>query len=227
MADEAPEKTREQQDAEAQMALRNEYVAALKACKPMERKWLLCLMRTGGEAYEAGRLAGIGKATVFRYLRTPQTMRVFTLTESILVLDLGVSMYTQQREYKRQGYAKLRDAYYPKGHPQQGQLMSPHEWDEDTAAAICEHSYDKDGRPTIKMHAKGPALAALDRLRNLGPPQRVELTGKDGEPLNSAPAVMVVPGMVTEEGWAAAAAAQQAHLKDAEGRFVEPSRVTP
>lgn len=186
-----PAKTREQQDAEAEMQLRNDCMDAIRACTPRERRWLKCLIRNGGDPYPAGRDAKIGKATVFVYLRSPRTHHAFKMIEAMLVMDIGVTIYTQTREYKRQGYAKLRDAYYPKGYRVNGELVEghlkpPHEWDEDTAAAICEHSYDKDGRPTIKMHAKGPALGALDRLRNLGPPQRLELTGKNGEPLNQA-----------------------------------------
>lgn len=187
-----PKKTREQQDAEAQMALRDEFLESIRACSRRERRWIKHLIKEGGEPYPAGRAAGIGKATVFNYLRRPHTQRAFELVHAILRLDLGVSLFSQLREYKRQGYAKLRDAYYPKGAKDasgkviEGQLKPPHEWDEDTAAAICEHSYDKDGRPTIKMHAKGVALGALDKLLNLGPPQRLELTGKNGESLNQA-----------------------------------------
>lgn len=216
--------TLQQQAAEAEVALRTQFIVALKTCRWPERKFLRALMKSPGNAYEAGRQAGIGKASVWKYQREPRVVLVRQLIDDILLLELGVSMFTQQREYWRQGYAKLRDAYYPRGHPQQGTLKPPHEWDDDLAAAIQEMSYDKDGNPTVKMHAKGPALGALDKLRNLGPAQRLEVTGKDGEPLNSAPAVMVVPGMVTEAGWAAAASAQQQHLAEAEGKFVEPSR---
>lgn len=181
--DEKPQLTREQQDAEAEIALRREFTIALRACKPKERRWLRCLMDCAGLPYEAGRAAEIGKATVHRYLRLPRTNRVFKIIEALLVLDLGVNMYTQQREYKRVGYAKLSDAYYPEGHVLQGTLKKPHEWDADLAAAISEYSFDKNGDPCIKMHAKGTALDALSKLRNLGPPERLEISGPDGESL--------------------------------------------
>lgn len=178
-------KTREQLDADAELQIRSQYVLALRACKSNERKWLKCLLECEGLPYEAGRMAGVAKSTVHRWLRLPRTQYAFKVIEAMLTLEIGVNAFILLREYRRQALSKLRDAYYPKGHANQGQLKPPHEWDDDLAAAISEHTFDKDGRPTVKMHGKGPALDALVRLRNLGPPQRLELTGANGEPLNT------------------------------------------
>lgn len=215
---------RHEHDVQVQLDARKEYIVAQRACKPHERRWIRCVLECEGNAYEAGRMAQIGKATVFRLLRLPRTARAFAAANLVLELEYGINAFQILREYARIAKSKLRDAYHPEGHAQQGQLKKPHEWDDDTAACISEYSFDKNGDPCIKMHAKGPALEALTKLRNLAPPARVEVTGKDGERLNQGAAVMVVPGMVTEAAWAAAAAAQQQHLSKAESTFVEPSR---
>jgi hypothetical protein len=173
---EKPALSREELDAKAEAELRRQFFDTLRACDLYERKWLRKVMENGGRVYGAA-----PKGSVHRMLRRPHVQLALKVIQSIQVLELEVTMHRVQREAARIAFARFSDAYNA-----DGSLKKPSEWDDDLAAAVCEYTHDKEGRPTIRLHAKGPSLEMLVRLSNLGPPQRVELTGKDGAPLNQA-----------------------------------------
>lgn len=192
--------------------LRAERVVALRACTGKQRAWLRKTMEIGGMPWLAAEKLGIGSASVHRWMRKEHIRRALRVLTSLAVIDLEISALRIQREYTRLAFSNIKDVY-----DEAGEVKSPSAWPEEVAAAVAEHSYDRDGRPTVRMHDKMRALDALARMRRLAGAERFELTGANGEPL-AAPmaAVLVVPGLMPEADWQAAAKAQQQTLEGKE-----------
>lgn len=62
-------------------------------------------------------------------------------------------------------------------------LKSAKDIDDDTAAAIAEVKQSPTGGLSMKMHPKLPALDAMAEHLGIKKPQKLELTGKDGAPI--------------------------------------------
>lgn len=94
------------------------------------------------------------------------------------------------REYARIGFLDIRTAF-----TDEGGMKSVKDMDEDTAAAIMaievDDLYEGYGEARtkvgvtqkVKFHPKLPALDAMAKTLNIAGVSRVELTGKNGEPL--------------------------------------------
>lgn len=111
--------------------------------------------------------------------------------------DMG-KQFNITRERIAQEYARLAFGDIRKIFKEDGSLLSPHEWDDDTAASIAgldtDELFEGVGRDReqigvtkkVKLSDKRAALDSLVRLMGYAAPTRSEITGADGGPVEMA-----------------------------------------
>lgn len=109
--------------------------------------------------------------------------------------DMG-KLFNITRERIAQEYARIAFGDIRKIFKEDGSLLLPHEWDDDTAAAIAgidsDELFEGVGREReqvgvtkkVKLNDKRAALDSLVKLMGYAAPSRTELTGADGKDLN-------------------------------------------
>ncbi len=102
------------------------------------------------------------------------------------------------RERIAQEYARLAFGDIRKIFKEDGSLLMPHEWDDDTAASIAgidtDELFEGVGREReqvgvtkkVKLSDKRAALDSLVKLMGYAAPVRSEITGADGGPVEMA-----------------------------------------
>lgn len=188
--------------------LRKKYAQLMRKCTPKQRRWLRLVAEMAGQKWSAAEKLGYAKQSVQKWLRLDSTKQILALQASMAEQDHDLTRERILREYERLAFSDLRQLY-----DASGELKLPHDWDDETAAAVSERAFDERGRPRVKLHDKRGALDAIARIQGVLVDRR-ELTGLNGQPL--ATGVMVVPTVVSEEQWAKASADQQASLAEME-----------
>lgn len=160
-------------------------IRAMRKCSPKQRAWLRAIPENDWQRWGAAKKLGLSSHTVHKWLRKPHVRAALSLMEQIAEVNDGVTSRLITNEYKRLGVSSLKEFY-----DDEDNLLPPSKWTPDMAAAVQEYSFDSNGMPRIRLHSKPPALEALTKLKNLAPPDRHELTGKDGAPL-AAPVINI------------------------------------
>lgn len=208
---------------------REELIAARATCSPKQRKLLDMLAENDYQPWRAGAALGLSKRTISKFLRDAKFKAARALLDEVATDDLCITNRRLLAEYAYIAFADIRGAY-----DAAGKLRRPADWPTEIAAAVSaveiEESADitttsEDGKTVsrevrtvnkLRLHSKLDALKALANWKHLIV-ERHEVTGKNGEPLQGAPqSVLVVPGMVSEAMWTAAAERQQEHLAQRE-----------
>lgn len=158
-------------------ALRHELALAMRACSARERVLLKALPEHRHQIWRAARLSGIAKTAVQKMLRRPRFQRAMAAIEALGLAELCITERMVLSEYVTLGKANLQDF-----HDEEGRPLPPHKWPAEWASAVQEYYVDKDGVTRIKLHDKGRPLDALAKYKRLAP-DRVEVTGKDGGPI--------------------------------------------
>lgn len=180
------------EDLEKPRDLRREFINARRRCTPKQRAWLRLVFDQCGQKWSAGKKLGVSSHTVQTWLRDPKIQKVLELQRDLAEQDHDITRARILREYERIAFADIRELY-----TNEGALKSPREWDDETAPAVQERSFDKMGNPNVKLHDKRFALDALARITGVMV-DRKEITGKNGAPLNPVQPVLRV--VVVDDG---------------------------
>lgn len=156
---------------------RREFAKALRACSPKERGLIRSLPEHRYQLWRAAEKLGISKHGVQLMRARPRFQRAIAAFNALLDLQTIVAHHRVLREYECLAHSSIKDFY-----DENGDLLLPAEWTDEMAAAVQERSFDKHGRPQIKLHDKKGALDAIAKYLKMMP-DRLELTGKDGESL--------------------------------------------
>lgn len=178
MTDEA-QAPRDDSEAAQIKASRREFALALRACSPKERGLVRALPEHRYQLWRAAEKLGISKHGVQLMRARPRFQRAISALNALLDLQTIVAHHRVLREYECLAHSSLKDFY-----DENGELLPPAQWTDEMAAAVQERSFDKQGRPQIKLHEKKGALDAIAKYLKMAP-DRVELTGKDGGPIKS------------------------------------------
>lgn len=187
---------------------RAESVAARRKLTAKQRKLLDALADHHYQPWRAGAALGYSKRTIGRFLRDPHFKSALVLKDEVAMLDVCIKDHLILQRLNRIALATVAAL-----HNEHGDLKLPHEWDPDNGAAVIERSFNENGLPKIRIADPLRALDLLTKYTRLIV-DRHEVTGKNGVPLQ--PSVLVVPGMVSESDWTAAAADQQHSLSERE-----------
>lgn len=160
-------------------------VRAMRKCTPKQRTWLKALPDNNWCRWGTGVKLGYSSQTVHRWLRKPHIQLVLALMEQIAEVNDGVTSRLITNEHKRLSISSLKQFF-----DDTNQLLPPTRWTDDMAAAVQEYSFDSNGLPRIKLFPKHPSLENLAKLKKLTPPDRHELTGKNGTAL-AAPVINI------------------------------------
>lgn len=147
---------------EALKARRRELALALRACRPHERLWLRKLPEHRYEPYGTANALGMSNKTVMNMLKRPRVKRAMEVFLQDALDEIGIShtsLVADLVEIKKR-------------------------------CMQAEPVLDKKGQPTgvYQFDSRG-AIAAIQEiaeLRRLAPPKRLELTGADGGPIETA-----------------------------------------
>lgn len=170
----------EQPEGPAPRNLRAELDAALKACTPKQRRWLKKIPLCEFQPWRAAKELSYSSATVAKWMREDRIKAVRKLQDEIDIEDMDISRRRILREFSNIAFMRERYAYDP-----QGLLLPPQELPDYAGAAVAERSYDANGNPKLKFHDKNKALEFLARFNGMDGPTKLELTGKNGAPLQA------------------------------------------
>jgi phage terminase small subunit len=165
--------------------LRGEYEIARRACTPKQRKWLAKMSELAGQKWAACNALGFSKHTVWKWLREDRIKQVLELQTQLAGLDHDITRDRIMREYERLAFSNINDFRAP-----DGTRKAFANWTDDMSAAVLECDFDSNGYPThVKLHSKRDALDALAKIMGVLV-DRHELTGPNGQPLQTAPPVI-------------------------------------
>jgi hypothetical protein len=184
---ERPEEERELTEAEQIAGARRELANALRACTAKERLLIRALPEHRYQPWRAGLKIGLGRKAIQLMVRRARFQRARVALEALGVLETCVTQRMVLEELVTLGKARLKDFYND-----DNTLKKPSEWPDEWAGAVQEYYFDDNGDPRIKLHDKKGALDALAKFLRMMP-DRLELTGRDGEALNPpAPVLNVI-----------------------------------
>ncbi len=183
---------------EAPRDLRREFTAAMRKCTPKQRVWLRALPDNNFQRWSTALKLGISRNSIFKWLRLETVKAVLTLHDEIATEDYDISNRRILAEYTRIAFSDIREAF-----DDSGKLKSPSEWSDELAAAIGavdtqEKRLKENGEwvdefemvRKLKVHDKLKALEFLSDFRRMSGAKKFEVTGKNGEPLASAPPII-------------------------------------
>lgn len=174
--------------------LRRELAVAMKACTPKQRKWLRALSANNFQKWSTSDKLGFSRHTVWKWLRLDTVKAAIALQEEIGDQDSDLTRQRILAAYEAIAFADLRLLY-----DKDGKLKAPAEWPDEIAFAVQmvetqERKIFEDGKPTGEFELvrkarlfekKGP-LDFLAAYKKIAGAKRIEVTGKDGEPLAAA-----------------------------------------
>jgi hypothetical protein len=173
-------------DAEQIDAARRELANALRACTPKERALIRALPQHRHQPWSAGLKIGLSRRAIQLMVRRPRFQRARAALDAVGVMELCISHRMVLEERVALSKARLKDFY-----DANEKLLPPSQWPDEWAGAVQEYYFDDNGNPRIKLHEKGRSLDALEKYQRMIP-NRLEVTGKDGEALNQPVPVLNV-----------------------------------
>lgn len=174
--------------------LRRELTFAMKQCTPKQRKWLRALPANHFQKWSTGEKLKLSHNSIYKWLRLDTVKTVMALQEEIDDQDSDLTRQRILAAYSAIAFADLR-LLYDAG----GKLKAPAEWPDGIAAAVQmvetqERKLFENGEPTgefelvrkARLFEKKGALDFLATYKKIAGAKRIEVTGKDGEPLTAA-----------------------------------------
>jgi hypothetical protein len=147
--------------AAALVARRREYAAALRACRPHERKFLKQLPKSRYAPYTAGLALGVSDSTVWKMLNRPRVKRAMELFLRDALDDIGVSHVSL-----------VADLLEIKERCMQ-------------SSPVLDRKGNPTGEYQFDSHGAIAAIKELAELLHIAGPKRVELTGLNGGPIET------------------------------------------
>lgn len=182
--------------------LREELIAAMKACTPKQRRWLKAIPEHNFQPWGAGDKLGFSTRSIAKWLRDAKVAKVRELLDEIAVEDMDLTQRRILAEYAKLAFSDIRKAF-----DDHGKLNPPADWPDEFAGAVASidtqerRILDDKGNETsefervikLKFHDKRTALDFLASFRKMTGAKRIEVTGKDGTPLaGAAPVIQFV-----------------------------------
>jgi hypothetical protein len=174
--------------------LRKELDDALRECTPKMRKWLKKIPLCEFQPWRAASELEYSTATISKWLRDDRVKLVRKLQDEIDIEDMDISRRRVLREYQNVAFADIRALFR-----EDGTLLPPGEWPGAIAAAV--EGIDTQERRMkgpdgafidewelvrkVRIHGKMAALEFLAGHLKMAGAKRIEVTGKDGEPLQA------------------------------------------
>lgn len=189
-----PPETGEQPEGPEPRDLRAELVRAMQKCTPKQRKWLRSLAANKFQKWGTALKLNISTHTVHKWLRLSHVTAVIALQEEIADLDSDLTRQKILAAYEAIAFADIRTIFAA-----DGKLLPPSQWPDEIAFAVLgvdtqerqlrekgEHFNEFELVRKIKLHDRKTALDFLATYKKIAGAKRIEVTGKDGEPLAAA-----------------------------------------
>jgi predicted DNA-binding protein (UPF0251 family) len=156
-----------------------ELARAARACTLQERKWIRTMMEEEMEPYEAGTFLGYSRRTIWNFLRRERVNIYRELIARQFEQDLSITRFWIASRYKKIANSNLQRFFKENTK----ELLMPHEWGKEDSPTVQEFSFDSNGNPKLKLHDKVRALDALAKYIQFAGPEKLEVTGRDGAPI--------------------------------------------
>lgn len=150
-------------------------------------------------ARQAGYSEGSAKEIACENLTKPHIKARITELRAGMAKSFNITAERIAQEYARIAFGDIRKIF-----KEDGSLLLPFEWDDDTAAAIAgidtDELFEGVGRDReqvgltkkVKLSDKRAALDSLVKLLGYAAPTRTELTGADGKPVQTETHVKII-----------------------------------
>lgn len=163
------------------------WVRARRKCTPGQRRWLNALPTYGMRYWSAGMALGHSTRTIHRWLRNENVKTALEARHALDEIHADVGRNRVLSNWEQQARADIT-LFYKTG---TFDIKPPSEWTEEMRGMVQELSFDRNGKPKLKLYNRQDATNTLAKYNKMIS-DRHELMGPDGEPLSLAPPIVNV-----------------------------------